>query len=229
MNDYTKGILTGASLILCFFMLVSAKSQGENLGHITVEGISVLNKQGEHAIFVGADSSGYILTYNSSGEITVGLGSYKNGAGLISLYHQDGYEAVSIGSDLTRGGISTFNAEGKRTANLGTQEGAGVFTTSNADGQGVVAIGTVNGDGIFSTFNADGQMSVAIGTKEGAGVVATSYPNGKDAIMLSDGALRTYSEQNVLTGYFGTNTENDGMAGLNDRYGDLGWSASGKK
>ena len=43
MNDYTKGILTGASLILCFFMFVSAKSQSENLGDVTVNSLNVVN------------------------------------------------------------------------------------------------------------------------------------------------------------------------------------------
>jgi hypothetical protein len=36
MNDYTKGILTGASLILCFFMFVGARVQG-NHEHDTTE------------------------------------------------------------------------------------------------------------------------------------------------------------------------------------------------
>ena len=36
MNDYTKGIVTGASLIFCFFMFVSAKMQG-NHEHDTTE------------------------------------------------------------------------------------------------------------------------------------------------------------------------------------------------
>ena len=41
MNDYTKGILTGGSLILCFFMFVSAKSQMKHLGEIVVDSIVV--------------------------------------------------------------------------------------------------------------------------------------------------------------------------------------------
>ena len=36
MNDYTKGIVTGASLIFCFFMFVSARMQG-NHEHDTTE------------------------------------------------------------------------------------------------------------------------------------------------------------------------------------------------
>ena len=113
MNDYTKGILTGASLILCFFMLVSAKSQSKNLGDIIVNSIMVLD-----------DGNG--------------------------------------------GAIRTFNAEGKETAYLGTAENGGGF-------------------------------------------------------------LKIYNKHEVMTGYFGSNKDNDGMAFLKDRYGDIGWSASGKK
>ena len=53
MNDYTKGILTGASLILCFFMFVSAKSQSKNLGDITVSSLNVVNKKGNLVEFWG--------------------------------------------------------------------------------------------------------------------------------------------------------------------------------
>ena len=53
MNDYTKGILTGASLILCFFMFVSAKSQSENLGDVTVNSLNVVNKKGNLVEFWG--------------------------------------------------------------------------------------------------------------------------------------------------------------------------------
>ena len=102
MNDYTKGILTGASLILCFFMLVSAKSQSKNLGDVTVDSITVLN--------------------------------------------------------------------------------------------------------------ADGKTSVIVGSTIGGG-----------------GFLKTFNKHELITGYFGTNDENDGLAVLRDRYGDLGWSAWGKQ
>jgi len=104
MNDY---------IILCFFMLVSAKSQSKNLGDITVNSITVIN-------------------------------------------------------DGTGGFIQTYNADGKETAYLGTSvDGSGKLTTSN--------------------------------------------------------------KHEVMVGYFGTDQDNDGVAVLYDRYGDGGWSASGKK
>jgi hypothetical protein len=76
MNDYTKGILTGASLILCFFMFVSAKSQGENLGDITVRSLSVSNADGGMAVTLGVDraGSGNIKLSNPDGKMIAYLG-----------------------------------------------------------------------------------------------------------------------------------------------------------
>ena len=159
MNDYTKGILTGVSLILCFFMFVSAKSQSKNLGDITVNSITVVD-------------------------------------------------------DGTGGYIQTFNADGKDTAYLGTSEvGGGILQTFNTDGTQTTYLGTsINGVGFIKTINRDGKQTAYLGT-------------GKEGF----GFLQTFNKNGVETGYFGTNINNDGMALLLDRYGDAGWSASGKK
>ena len=56
---------------------------------------------------------------------------------------------------------------------------------------------------------------------------------GKPAAGLSSdefgGYLETYNEHEVRTGYFGTNKSQDGIVVVSDRYGDTGWTASGKK
>ena len=169
MNDYTKGILTGASLILCFFMLVSAKSQDKNLGDITVDSITVLNEEGKRSIILTTlRGEGHLMTRNADGNLTATIGSL-DGLGFIGTYGVDGNLTVRLGSN---------------------QKNVGALQLSNADGT----------------------KSVVLGGSKGGG-----------------GHLETYSKHEVLTGYFGTNTENDGMAALNDRYGDEGWSACGKK
>ena len=176
MNDYTKGILTGASLILCFFMLVSAKSQSKNLGDIVVNSVTVHNDRGEASVWIGLSPTGdgYLQTYNADGKKTSYLGT---GGG--------------------RGGhLSTYNVNGTMTTYLGTSEGGG---------------------GHLNTWNTYGKETAYLGTGDGDG-----------------GNLATYNKYEKLVGYFGTgdNGENiiqDGMAMLFDRYGDLGWSALGKK
>ena len=75
---------------------------------------------------------------------------------------------------------------------------------------------TVKGDnngGFIKTYNADGEKTIYLGTNiEGSG-----------------GHLETFNKHEVQTGYFGTIKNNDGVAALFDRYGDEGWSASGKQ
>ena len=43
------------------------------------------------------------------------------------------------------------------------------------------------------------------------------------------GFLKTHNTLGVMTGYFGTNQDNDGIVTLSDRYGDKGWRKSGKQ
>ncbi len=119
--------------------------------------------------------------------------------------------------------ISAMMFMGAQNKNLGditvnsitvTDDGSGgVIRTYNADGKETAYLGTgKDGFGFIRTFNADGIQTSYLGTAEGG-----------------FGFLSTYNKHEVKTGYFGTNTDNDGMAVLSDRYGDIGWSASGKK
>ena len=100
------------------------------------------------------------------------------------------------------------------TGELGTTLiSGGVMGIKNKDGNYVNLV-EVNdeGGGQLQTFNADGNRTAYVGTGEG-GI----------------GFLTTHNEHGVMTGYFGTNNKNDGVAALSDRYGDVGWSASGKQ
>ena len=118
-------------------------------------------------------------------------------------------ETVIIG-----GAIGLFNTDDTQTLLISnTDNGGGAISTCNADGKETAYLGTAEGGvGKLSTYNADGKETAYLGT-------------GKDG----GGKLHTYNKHGVMTGGFGTNTENDGIAVLYDRYGDIGWSASGKK
>ena len=172
MNDYTKGILTGASLILCFFMFVSAKSQSKNLGHITVNSVSVVNDKGEKVIRIATvQGNGLIITSNADGNTSAYFGTSKSGGGALSAHSADGTQVATLG-------------------------------TGEDGGEG----------GFLSTFDTDGKRTVYLGSGVGGG-----------------GLLRTFNKDEVMTGYFGTDKDSDGIAILLDRYGEAGWSASGKK
>lgn len=66
--------------------------------------------------------------------------------------------------------------------------------------------------GYISTYNQDGKRTIYIGTGENR-----------------NGYISTFNKMEEPTTYLGTNKELDGVVVLNDRYGDLGWSQSGKQ
>ena len=72
----------------------------------------------------------------------------------------------------------------------------------------------VNGKsgGSISTFDSDFRMNTFLGATTGGG-----------------GIFEAFNENGEKVASLGTNKENDGMVVLLDRYGDIGWGASGKK
>ncbi len=66
--------------------------------------------------------------------------------------------------------------------------------------------------GYISTYNQDGKRTIYIGTGENR-----------------NGYISTFNKMEEPTTYLGTNKELDGVVVLNDRYGDVGWSQTGKQ
>jgi len=90
--------------------------------------------------------------------------------------------------------------------------------------------------GYLSTYNTDGILTAYFGSggEGGVGILKTYNADGKETAYLGTGSegggyLKTYNKHEVRTGYFGSDKNNDGLAVLYDRYGDAGWSASGKQ
>ena len=144
------------------------------------------------------------------------MGSQNKNLGDITV------NSITVLDDGYGGFIKTYNTDGKQTVYLGTStEGFGFLKTSDADGKQTVYLGTAEqGFGFLSTSNADGKQTVYLGT---------SSDNSGHLTLHNGGTVETYNEHELRTGYFGTNIDNDGVAVLFDRYGDEGWSASGKQ
>ena len=117
--------------------------------------------------------------------------------------------------DIVVNSISVQN-DGKEVVWLGTGKGGiGFLETYNADGKQTSYLGTgEGGGGHLSTYNADGKETSYLGTnKDGSGVLM----------------IHNMDEQFIAG--FGASPDNgkDGEAIIFDRYGDVGWSASGKQ
>jgi hypothetical protein len=139
-------------------------------------------------------------------------------ASIIKLYNADGKMVAYLGAGENEGGIlKTYNKEGQNYAYIGNH-----LRTYNDDGKETVYLGTAeNGGGIITTNNADGKETVYLGANAGE--------DGGSLLRLYNGSIRISNKHEVLIGYFGTDKNEDGVIGLHDRYGDVGWSASGKK
>ena len=115
--------------------------------------------------------------------------------------------------DVTVKSLRVKDDEGRTMVLLSSFKLGGAIDIWNKDNEIVASLtNSDNSGGIVKTYNADDKMTSYLGT-------------GKGGI----GFLETFNGAGVRTGYFGTNNEKDGMITLSDRYGDIGWSASGKK
>ena len=92
--------------------------------------------------------------------------------------------------------------------------------------------------GFIKTYNAEGKKTAYLGTAVGGGgFLETSNAEGKQTAFLGTvedenfGALLIHNMDGELIAGFGASPDNgkDGEAVLLDRYGDVGWSASGKQ
>jgi len=149
----------------------------------------------------------------------------------VSVVNDDGYEVGRLESYQDTGFLRLSRAGKTAEIMLVVEDVGGAISTYNKDGKRTAFLGTdVEGGGTISTYKKDGKQTVGLGNGvSGGGSIITSNADGKKTAYLGDGFLRTYNEHEVETGFFGTNKANDGMAILFDRYGDVGWAASGKK
>ncbi|MBC8175153.1 MAG: hypothetical protein H8E82_05820 [Candidatus Marinimicrobia bacterium] len=200
-NIDNKSLIIGILGTILIFVLVGATNQNENLGDIVVNSITVVDEKGEMV--------GMLKSLQNSGALL--LGEAGAGTPMVMLLCED-----------EGGYLTTYNAYSKQTSFLGTDEGgSGTISTFNDDGKLTAGLGTAEGgDGLLSTYNADGKETAGLGTgKDGRGLLEVK----------NNGTIETLNAAGVRTGYFGTNKYNDGVAGLFDRYGDLGWVAEGKQ
>ena len=123
MNDYTKGILTGASLILCFFMFVSAQSQGNDgdFDSLTVKSLRVMYDGDKGSNFLIKPDM--IVGYNHSKEQILFFGLSDNGGGHITTFNSNGLKTTELGtSDAYGGALKTYNKWEQRVGYFGAND-----------------------------------------------------------------------------------------------------------
>ena len=144
MNDYTKGILTGASLILCFFMFVSAKSQEKKVEFedVVIKGSLLVGMEKTGKVMV---TDGAIITFNYDGQISSIFGNGpNNGAARLEIKNHNRETISYVGASKGTGDgiISTNRSDGTMTTYLGASEsGGGILEAYNKHGVKVLHAG----------------------------------------------------------------------------------------
>ncbi|MDP7529808.1 MAG: hypothetical protein QGH61_10845, partial [Candidatus Marinimicrobia bacterium] len=108
-----RSVLIGVLCTALVFVLIGAKSQNENLGHIVVNSIRVLNENGNPvAVLVATENGGSLGLYNDDGNTVAGLWAEENGGGL-GIYNTDGNLVAGLTANEHGGDIDVINADGK--------------------------------------------------------------------------------------------------------------------
>ena len=84
-----RSVLIGVLCTALVFVLIGAKSQSENLGHIVVNSIKVLDD----------GTGGFISTYNADGKETSYLGTSEGGSGILETFNKHGVMVGYFGSN----------------------------------------------------------------------------------------------------------------------------------
>ena len=123
MNDYTKGILTGASLIFSFFMSVSAQSQGNNgdFDSLIIKSLRVSTDPDKGSgIVIYPDM---IVGYNQSKKQIFFLGTSTNDGGHIATFNSNGIKTTELGTSDAYGGVlTTYNKWEQRVGYFGAND-----------------------------------------------------------------------------------------------------------
>ena len=107
--------------------------------------------------------------------------------------------------------IKIVNSEGKTVAKLRSYKGEGILDILNRKGKAVAYLGSLNREGFLGIFNKEGKVVAGLGSDKGGGTLEIYNKHGNEVATVQ------------------ANKEGDGTIYLLDRYGDLGWTMTGKK
>ena len=153
-----------------------------------------------------------IKIVNPEGKTVAFLGSFK-GKGLLDICNEEGKHVVRLISIKGGGVLDILNKEGKCIAGLGTGVigGGGVLGLLNKEGKPVVGLSSEKEGGELNILNKEGKAVVRIGSLE------------------EGGALEIYNKYGKEVATVQADKKSDGGIFLFDRYGNLGWTKTGKK
>ena len=202
-------------------------------GPIRTTGLQIVNDAGQAVVKLASSTKGGGLIFVNSAEDKnlVYIGSSANsGNGLVHINSTEEKNLIALGSNSETGdgfiGIRNRNEESLISLNTGERDGwIRIEKTGN---ENLVYLGaSTSGNGRLSLRNNSGKRLVSMYTDETAGNLWLSNNNDKTIAYLGwsgegQGVLNINSKTGTELITAGSNTEDDGLLRVSNRYGTLG-------
>lgn len=208
----------------------SGKAAAQTQGPIRTSGLQIVNSAGQAVIELWPSTVGGVIRINSpEGRQLVYIGtSASTGNGLVFINTPEENNLIALGSDVESGDglINIKNKNGVRLISLGADETPAIFINNESENLAYLGANT-RGHGLLSLRNASGKRMASMYADETAGNVNLYNDNDQQIAYLGwsgegRGVLRLKSETGTELITAGSNTNDNGLIRVSNRYGTLG-------
>ena len=202
-------------------------------GMIRTRGLQIVNSNGQAVVelWPSTNGNGLIFLNSAEGKQLVYIGSSaSNGNGLISINSTEERRLIGLGSDSEtgHGGIWIKNKNEETLIGLRAGERAGWLRIDKTGNENLAYLGASTlGDGLLSLSNKSGKDMVSMSAGETAGNLRLRNNNDKTIAYMGtdvggEGVLNINSKTGTELITAGSNTYDDGLFRVSNRYGTLG-------
>lgn len=142
--------------------------------------------------------------------------------------------ATESQNEIVTKSFKIVNDSGKIIAIIGSNvNGGGTFLLKDSSETTICQLSEspIGGGKLELSSRLEGK-SILLGTSDklGSVLILSGKSENKESgtLKLTPGILRAFNKSGEEVGYFGNNTENDGIIILSDRYGTMSWTKIGK-
>ncbi len=212
---------------------VAGKLAAQTQGVIRATGLEIVNSDGQAVVELGPSTAGGGLIFVNSAEdknlVYIGS-SVSNGNGLIHVNSTNEKNLVALGSDSETGDgqIAIRNKNEEPLISLMTDEMSGRIRIEKTGNENLAYLGASTlGNGLLSLSNNSGKRLVSMFADETAGGLELSNKDDKRIAYLGtdiggEGLLKINSKTGTELITAGSNTSDDGLIRVSNRYGTLG-------
>ena len=211
----------------------ASKVVAQTQGPIRTTGLQIVNSAGQAVVELWPSTvgGGLIFVNSPEGKQLVYIGSLAaSGDGLVHINSTEEKNQIVLGSDSETGDgyINIKNRNEERLLSLNTDESSGWIRIDKTGNENLAYLGgSTLGNGLLSLSNKSGKDMVSMFAEDISGHLRLSNNNDKTIARLGaysagDGFLNINSKTGTELVTIGSNTHDDGLIRVSNRYGTLG-------